>query len=82
MSSIDISIDIACTNSYFGRNILILSYLILSYLILSYAPPNVNMILTAKVNQGTGKKHFLVEVEDGEVESTDADDGSEENVAS
>ena len=44
--------------------------------------PNVNMILTAKVNQGTGKKHFLVEVEDGEVESTDADDGSEENVAS
>ena len=39
--------------------------------------PNVNMILTAKVSQGTGKKYFLIEVEDGEIESTDADKGSD-----
>ena len=36
------------------------------------------MILIAKVNQATGKKHFLIEVEDnGEMESTDADIGAD-----
>ena len=36
------------------------------------------MILIAKVNQATGKKHFLIEVEkSGEMESTDADIGAD-----
>ena len=36
------------------------------------------MILIAKVNQATGKKHLLIEVEDsGEMESTDADIGAD-----
>ena len=34
------------------------------------------MILIAKVNQATGKKHFLIEVgKSGEIESSDADIG-------
>ena len=38
--------------------------------------PNVNIILIAKVNQATGKKHFLIEVgKSGEIESSDADIG-------
>ena len=35
------------------------------------------MNMMVKVNPGTGQKHFLVEVEDGEIESTDAGNGSD-----
>ena len=34
----------------------------------------INMMV--KVNQATGKKHFLIEVEDGLIESTDAGNGA------
>ena len=36
---------------------------------------NINMISMAKVN--TGQKHFLIEVEEGEVESTNADNSAD-----
>ena len=32
--------------------------------------------MMVKVNQATGKKHFLIEVEDGLIESTDAGNGA------
>merc|ERR1711934_1322326 len=34
------------------------------------------LILTFQVSEVTGKKHFLIEVEDAETESTDADNGA------
>ena len=38
------------------------------------ALPKINMMV--KVSEVTGKKHFLIEVEDAETESTDADNGA------
>ena len=32
--------------------------------------------MMVKVSEVTGKKHFLIEVEDAETESTDADNGA------
>ena len=47
---------------------LLLLFLTFEVCILMQPSPN---IFTAKVNQGNGKKHFLIEVEDGKIENTD-----------
>ena len=53
--------------------------LVLTFEVCIFQPsPKINIILIAKVNQATGKKHFLIEVGDsGEMESTDADIGAD-----
>ena len=54
---------------------LCLLLLILTFEVCIVHKVNINMISMAKVN--TGQKHFLIEVEEGEVESTDADNSAD-----
>ena len=46
----------------------------------SIYPANVKHILSAKVNLSTGKKHFLIEVEDAEIGNADADNNADYGV--